>query len=71
MRVLTFFICLLFCACSTASVITDQTQTPQADPISELTKSMTKTEGYLNFYWDEPKDLWTVKTKKGKEQRGF
>ena len=53
MRILTFFVCLLFCACSTASVVTDQSNT--ADPITELTKSMSKTEGYVNFYWDEVK----------------
>ena len=55
MRVLSFFVCLLFCACSTASVVTDQTNGRQADPITEMTKSMTKTDGYVSFYWDEAK----------------
>ncbi len=55
MRVLTFFICLLFCACSTANVVTNQANGKQADPITEMTKSMSKTEGYVNFYWDEVK----------------
>ena len=54
MRLLTFLGCILFCACSTANVVSDNFQ-PTADPISELTKSMTKTEGYFNFYWDENK----------------
>ncbi|MFK7981675.1 MAG: DUF5117 domain-containing protein, partial [Saprospiraceae bacterium] len=55
MRIFTFFVCILFCACSTASVVTNQPNKAVADPISELTKSMTKTEGYVNFYWDETK----------------
>ncbi len=55
MRVLTLFFCLCFCACSTASVVTNPTSSSSADPITEMTKSMTKTEGYVNFYWDEVK----------------
>lgn len=57
MRVLNFIVCLLFCACGTASVVTDQSNDVQtnADPIAEMTKSMTKTDGYINFYWDENK----------------
>ena len=56
MRVLTFFVCLFFCACSTASVVTNQNTTiANADPIAEMTKSMSKTAGYISFYWDESK----------------
>jgi len=55
MRVLIFLMVIAFSACSTASVIADDIKRPTADPIAELTKSMTKTEGYLNFYWDEKK----------------
>lgn len=55
MRLLIFIVAIAFSACSTARVIAEDINRPTADPISELTKSMTKTEGYLNFYWDEKK----------------
>ncbi len=56
MRYFTFLACLMwFSACATTSAVTENMVKPSADPIAEMTKSMTKTEGYFNFYWDEAK----------------
>jgi hypothetical protein len=58
MRLLSFFISILICSCSTAKDLSTSPidkPTMMADPISEMTKSMKKTDGYFNFYWDEAK----------------
>ena len=54
MRILTIFLTLFLCACSTAKVATENAR-PDMDPIASFTKGMQKTEGYFNFYWDETK----------------
>ncbi|MEM6321905.1 MAG: zinc-dependent metalloprotease [Bacteroidota bacterium] len=57
MRILTLCCCLLLGACSaTSALVTDEKViTSVNDPIAAFTQNMTKTEGYLNFYWDEGK----------------
>ncbi|MEM1119198.1 MAG: zinc-dependent metalloprotease [Bacteroidota bacterium] len=56
MRYYTLLLCFLwFSACATTTTVTDNVPQPTADPITEMTQSMTKAEGYFNFYWDEAK----------------